>query len=284
MTTLLLGYGEAPPKASHVTETPSARELIVLEQAIDAPLERIWNACADARGLCAWQADKAEGRVAQGSEILLSWPALGVAIELAVEVVEPQRRLVFRSEDDARLELRFGPGRVWLEHSGEFDEDERDGTLSSWRLSLASLAHYLEHHDGKARRVHWATHHATTSLDDAHAFFTLAGAHSGWLTRGSAGTGIGETGSEVALDLAWGEPLTGRVLCHTPPRDVLVSWREKDQALLALRTLPALGGTDERLLVASYSSWDERGAEQVKGQLQAAISRLSRILEARVSA
>jgi hypothetical protein len=149
---------------------------------------------------------------------------------------------------------------------------------------LASLAHYLEHHDGKPRHVHWATQHAKASLEDAHAFFTLAGAQSGWLTRGSTGTGIGETGSEVALDLAWGEPLTGRVLCHTAPRDVLISWREMNQSLLALRTLPALGGTDERMLVASYSSWDERGSERVTAQLQAAISRLSRILETRASA
>ncbi len=268
-----------------MTETYT-RERIVLEQTIDAPLDRIWAACSEPAGLCAWQADRAEGRVAQGSEVLLSWPALSVAIELTVEVVEPRRRLVFRSEDDARLELRFEPNRVLLEHVGEFEEDERDGTLSSWRLSLASLAHYLEHHDGRVRRVHWATQHAKTSLEDAHAFFTLAGAQSGWLTRTGTGTGtgIGEPGTEVSLDLAWGEHVSGSVLCHTAPRDVLVSWREKNQALLALRTLPALGGRDERLLTASFSSWDERGGEGVAAQMQAALSRLSRILETRASA
>lgn len=260
---------------------------VIVEQTIHAPLARIWNACADARGLRAWQADQAEGSVTKGSEIVLGWPALGVAIELFVEVVEPHERLVFRSEDDARLELRFAPNRVRLEHSGDFDEDEHAGTLSSWRLSLASLAHYLEHHDGHARRVHWAAQHAKTSLEDAHAFFTLAGAQSGWLTRGSNGTGIGETGSEVALDLAWGDTLSGSVLCHTAPRDVLVSWREANQSLLSLRTLPALGGGAERLLVASFSSWEAEDAprtERIEGYLQAALSRLSRILESRASA
>src|SRR5205085_2652145 len=98
------------------------------------------------------------------------------------------------------------------------------------------LAHYLEHHDGELRSVHWAVRPAQTSIERAHAFFTLPEAQRGWLTRD--GSGVGEPGSDVSLELAWGSALHGRVLSHTPPRDVLLSWRETNHSLLALRTLP----------------------------------------------
>jgi uncharacterized protein YndB with AHSA1/START domain len=256
---------------------------VFVEQNIVAPTERIWQACSNVSGLRAWQADEIEGEIAPGAELVLGWPTLGVAVQLEVELVEEQRRIVL-SADDSRLELVIAPGRVSLTHSADFDDDECAGTLSSWRLSLATLAHYLEHHDGRERRVHWAVTRATTSIEDAHAFFTLSGAQSGWLTRGSSGTGIGATGSEIALDLAWGSPMTGHVLSHTPPRDMLLSWRETNQSLLALRTLPSPDTENERLLIATWSSWGLSQTAPIAQNLSAALSRLSRVLENRASA
>jgi len=255
---------------------------VIVEQAVHAPVERIWRACTEVQGLCAWQADEIEGRVAAGAELVLGWPSLRVAIDLRVERVEPMRRVVFSSED-SRLELHVAPGKVTIEHTADFDDDECEGTLSSWRLSLATLAHYLEHHDGRSRTVHWAMQRATTSLEDAHAFFTLSGAQSGWLTRNN-GSDIGAVGSEVALDLAWGTAMTGRVLSHTPPRDLLLSWRETNQSLLALRTLPSHEAPDERLLVATWSTWDLPETAPTTANLQGALSRLARVLENRARA
>jgi len=215
---------------------------------------------------------------------VLGWPALGVAIELRVERVEPMKQLVFRS-DDASLELNFREGQIELRHSAQFeDDDEREGTLSSWRMALATLAHYLEQHDGRARTVHWAVERSQASIADAHAFFTLSGAQRGWLTRTSTGSGIGDVNSEVALDLAWGPSLTGRVLAHTPPRDALISWRETNHSLLALRTLPCPGSSSERLLVATWSTWDMPETAHISAQLAAALQRLAQLHKHRASA
>ncbi len=255
---------------------------VVLEQATRAPIERVWRACTEAAGLSAWQADQVEGTVSPGSELLLGWPALGVAVELGVERVEPLKRLVLRGAD-AQLELEFEPGRVLLCHSADFDEDEHAGTLSSWKLALATLAHYVERHAEQPRVVHWLVERVHVSLEDAHAFFTLAGAHSGWLTRSSQGTGIGDAGSAVALDLAWGSPLTGHVLAHSAPRDALISWHETNDSLLALRTLPC-PDSSERLLVGTWSSWGLEETAPTAAHLAGAFSRLARLLERRVHA
>jgi uncharacterized protein YndB with AHSA1/START domain len=261
---------------------------VLIEQAIRAPVERIWQAIASASGLRNWQADEIEGDVTPGAELVLGWPALSVAIQLHVECLEHERRVVLAAED-SRLELMIAPGRVQLSHHADFDDDEYAGTHSSWQLSLATLAHYLEHHDGEPRHVHSAIAQAKASIEDAHAFFTLAGAQSAWLTRTGTGTGtgtgIGAVGTEVALDLAWGSSLTGRVLSHTPPRDVLVSWRETNDSLLALRTLPSPDTAHERLLVASWSTWNPtQPTAPIAQNLSHALTRLSRVLKNRASA
>ncbi len=256
---------------------------VFVEQIVRAPVARIWRACTEVQGLAAWQADEISGVVSQGSELRLGWPSLGVAIELKVEHLEPMRRIVFQS-DDSELELTIAPDKVSIEHRADFDEDEREGTLSSWRLSLATLAHYLEHHDGRTRAVHWAVQRAATSLEDAHAFFTLSGAQSGWLTRTSASSNVGAVGTEIALDLAWGHSLTGHVLSHSPPRDLLLSWHETNHSLLALRTLPAPEAAGQRLLAATWSTWDLPETAKTQAHLQAALGRLSRILENRATA
>ncbi|MEP7050154.1 MAG: SRPBCC domain-containing protein [Pseudomonadota bacterium] len=256
---------------------------IYVEQTVHAPLARIWRACTEAHGLAAWQADEITGVVSPGSQLRLRWPSLGVAIELKVEQLEPMRRIVFQSED-SQLELKIAANRVSVEHRADFDDDESEGTLSSWRLSLATLAHYLEHHDGRTRAVHWAVQRAAASLEDAHAFFTLAGAQSGWLTRSAAANNVGAVGSEIALELAWGPSLNGQVLSHSPPRDVLLSWKETNHSLLALRTLPCPQARNERLLAATWSTWDVPDTAPTLAQLQAALSRLSRILDNRATA
>jgi len=254
---------------------------VVVEQAIAAPVSRIWRACAQVEGLRAWQADEVSGTVRVGEQLVFGWPSLGVSVELDVEIIEGERRIAFRS-DEARLEISITPGQVTLTHTADFDEDECEGTRSSWRLALATLAHYLEHHDGRPRTVHWAVQRSATTIDDAHAFFTLPEAQRGWLTR--AGTGVGEEGSEIALDLAWGRPLTGRVLSHTPPRDVLLSWRETNHSLLALRTLPSPDTDGERLLVATWSNWGTIPNADTAAQLDGAMNRLSRVLQKRATA
>jgi uncharacterized protein YndB with AHSA1/START domain len=250
---------------------------VTVEQAVRASSERLWRACASAAGLRAWQADEVAGEIAPGKSLVLGWPMLEVAIELEVQTVEPGRRLIFL-RDDSELELELGDGGIVLRHSGAFDDDELAGTLSSWRLSLATLAHYLEWHDGEARQVHWAVRPALTDIEHAHAFFTLPQAQRSWLARESSG--VGAAGSSVSLELAWGEALHGRVLSHTPSRDVLLSWQETNQSLLALRTLPSPGNASERLLVLSWSTWgDVANRSATSRELDGALARLAQALE-----
>ena len=257
---------------------------ITIEQATRAPLETVWSACSELQGLRSWQADEVAGAVAPGALLELGWPALGVGIELRVELVEPGRRLVFQS-DDSRLELELSPGRVQLSHEAAFDdEDEREGTRSSWKMALATLAHFVEEHAGHTREVHWSIERAPVSVETAHTFFTGAAAQTAWLTRTGRGTGVGEPGSEVALDLAWGSALTGRVLAHTEPRDALVSWRETNRSLLAFRTLPCPDGVAERLLAVTWSHWNLPDSARHAEQLDGALGRLRRVLSNRATA
>jgi uncharacterized protein YndB with AHSA1/START domain len=256
---------------------------VIIEQAIVASAARIWRACSSSSGLRSWQADEVVGEAKQGAELVLGWPALGVEVQLEVERVEEQRRIVLAAED-SRLELAVAEGRIQLTHEADFDDDEHAGTESSWRLALATLAHYLEHHEGQSRHVHWAVSPAKASVEDAHAFFTLSAAQGAWLTRGDNGRDIAAVGSEVKLDLAWGKSMTGQVLAHTPPRDLLLSWRETNQSLLALRTLPSPSAEHERLLIATWSSWGFSQTDAIAENLDAALTRLAGLLARRASA
>jgi hypothetical protein len=188
-----------------------------------------------------------------------------------------QRFIKFRRAD-AELELELETDALSLRHTAEFSDDEALGTESAWRLSLATLGHYLEHHDGKYRRTHWSIRPAKTTLQDAHAFFTVPGAMNAWLTREA--TIIGDPGSEFEFEFAWGGRMSGTVLAHTPGRDVALSWREQDESVLALRTLPSPTYEGERLIVVMWSRWSETAhTRNLAGELDGAVARLCRVLD-----
>jgi hypothetical protein len=82
----------------------------------------------------------------------------------------------------------------------------------------------------------------------------------------------------VQLELAWQEPLTGTVLANTPGRDVAISWQERGQSVLALRTLPSASSPGERVLALSWSRWNDDAGSQTSRQLGLALGRLQRAL------
>lgn len=249
---------------------------IRLTQLIDAPVERIWSACASAAGLEAWQADEVAGRVAPDENVQLSWPALGVELELEVEEMIERERVVFAART-TRLELAIEPGRVTLLHSGLGGGDELAGVASSWRLSLGLLAHYCERHHGKRRHVRWLARDASTSAATAHVFFTDEHALSTWLGRGGP---IGSAGSSFSFELGGSDRLSGRVLANSPGRDVAITWEEDDSSALCLRTLPRPAAPTERLIVLSWSRWAEHPPERSRLEwLDAAHHRLTQALD-----
>jgi uncharacterized protein YndB with AHSA1/START domain len=253
---------------------------ILLTQAIEAPLERVWQACSEVRGLTAWQADEASGEMVPGRRVELRWPALGVSLPLDVHEVLPERRIVLGA-GRSRLTLALTPGEVTLSQDGVGEGDEAEGVRSSWRLSLALLAHYCERHAGARRAVRWLLRPARTSAATAHVFFTEPSALAGWLGSGS----LGPTGARFTLDLVWGERMTGRVLSSTPGRDVSFTWDEDDSSVICLRTLPRPFSEQERWIVLSWSRWSASAPPRERLEaLAAAHRRLVAILDAPGSA
>jgi uncharacterized protein YndB with AHSA1/START domain len=248
---------------------------VKLTKTVRASPARLWAACACAEGMANWQADEVRGRVATGERLELRWPALGASLEVKVTAMDPGRRLVLDA-DGSQVELTLEPGRVHLVQEGMTSDDEVEGAASSWQVSLALLAHYLDHHDGRARHVSWFVRPTQTTAGAAHLFFTEAAALRTWLTQSGAVT---EPVSPVALRLAWGEPFTGQVLCLAPRRDVALSWTEEDNSVLALRTLPSPRSDDERLVAAVWSRWRRPPSRRTAEQLALAVERLGRVLD-----
>ena len=248
---------------------------IELVQNVQAPPARVWRACATAQGLQNWQADEVQGRVSAGERLRLRWPALGAEIELVVAGVDVGRRVTLEAAG-SRVDITLDPGRVQVAQDGLAPGDEADGVASSWRLSLALLAHQLEHHVGRARRVAWFFKSVRASSDAAHVFFTEPAALSSWLIR--AGN-LDLHSGHAQLVLGWGDHLSGKVLAHTPGRDLALSWQERDNSVLVLRTLPSPMVPNERLVAVVWSCWsDYADSARTRDGLSMAVGRLARIL------
>jgi len=254
---------------------------ITIVQPVAAAAEDLWRACATAEGLRGWQADSVEGQVKPGARLRLAWPTLGAELELCVVEVQAPKRLVLRARTQ-RIVIEAEHDRVVLTHSGSMTADEAEGTTSGWRVSLATLAHWLQRHPRSERRVHWAVCVGAASSELAHAYFTNGPALGAWLTSHGE---IGEKGSPVCLGLRWGTSLTGQVLAHTPGRDLAVSWQEQDDAVLAFRTLPVPGGPDRRLVALQWSTWGRRdGLDPTASHLDSCVHRLAKLFAKRGSA
>ena len=213
--------------------------------------------------------------MAPGERLHLRWPALGAEIELVVQGIEEGRRVTLHGAG-SHVEMALGPGQVTVAQDGLTPGDESEGVASSWRLSLALLAHHLQHHEGRPRRVGWFFKSVRTSSDAAYVFFTEPVALCNWLTRAGA---LDLHNGRAELVLSWGEELSGRVLAHTPGRDLALSWQQLDDSVLVLRTLPSPLVPNERLVAAVWSCWTDRaGSAKTRNGLEAAVDRLARTL------
>jgi hypothetical protein len=228
--------------------------------------------------MATWQADEVSGDAANSQRITFSWPALNLKLELEVQEVVPEERLVL-GVGQSRLVLEIEEGAVCLSHTGLRSEDEAEGMRSAWQASLGLMAHGLALHPGRKRRVHWITQHTRTSAALAHTYFTDRQALSQWLTRSGS---IGAPQSSLELQLLTGEPVTGSVYANTIDRDVAFSWSEQQNSFLVLRTFPSPRNVDERLLAISWSRWHEEPfPEPLTRLLAAAIGRLAQLLQRR---
>ncbi len=256
--------------------------VIRLCQKLAASRFEIWQACTAPEQLSSWQADVVEGEVCPGGELVLRWPSLHAEARLRVESLIPEREVTLKN-GTTQVKLTIEDGQLSLEHSGLASGDESEGTASSWHVSLSHLEHYLAHHRGKVRRVHWTYRAARTAAGLAHAYFTDAAAQSTWLARVS--TGFNGDAAPFSLTTHWGAPMSGNVLRSVPERDVVVSWQEQSASVLSFRTFPSPRSAEERIVALSWSCWKEpEDSAAVTSELRAALERLAYRLEPRALA
>ncbi len=229
---------------------------------VDATAQACWEAWTQRDALSSWYAERVDGAIAQGNEIVLAWDSLGQAIPLRVVEASPPTTLRLAGQPPGRpaqaqrvhIVDRGRTREIEVEHAGFRDgpggEDERAGTEAGWKAALALFRLYLEHYRGSARACAAAVGVASAPPDVAYA--TLAG--------GLALSERPAPGDRPAVVLG-GEVLRGEVLIAEPPFQLLVWLREID-ATLALRTFPAgpADGSRSSIAAAQLSCWGESAA------------------------
>jgi uncharacterized protein YndB with AHSA1/START domain len=243
---------------------------------IEASREELWEACSTRAGLECWYADRVTGSVARGAVLRLEWPDLGATVELVVEEVRPDERIVLVN-GASRVALSVSEGRLELWHAGLESEDDVQGFSSSWRVALAILKQALEEHPGSPRRIRWAARSVRASPELVHLCFTAPAALDRWLGRGSR---MGAEGESYSLTLPSGETVSGTVLCRSEGRDVALSWSEQNDSVIVLRTLPSPRKAEERVAAICWSKWGatEPGERALEKQLNEALERLGALL------
>lgn len=226
------------------------RPYIEIEQEIHASRDLIWQTCASADGITRWQADEAEGDARVGGTLTLRWTAFGASVRLNVVDVIPHERIVMES-GDTRVEFHMTRTGVRLLHEGVGDKEEFEGLRSSWLIALAQLAHSVERHPGRERRVAWLVQEAQASSESAYLYFTEASCLKLWLCLDGE---IPGTGENYRLTLKNRTVLHGKVLANVPGRDLALSVESHGQATLIMRTLP-LPGDEGRLVSLVWSEW-----------------------------
>lgn len=269
------------PHAPAADAAPPAGRTIVCELHTSAPPERAWAAWADPEKLAHWFVDRAYGDVRPGG--VMTWVFEQFKLEIPYPVLEATapERLVFGGEIPGyppfRLEITIrsegGETVVRLFNSGFRDgaqwDDEYQGVSSGWRLALALLGHYLEHHFGTPKRTILVMRPAEFDFAAVLPWFTEEAKLARWLTRSGA---VGGTGQPVDLVLRNGDVVRGRVLDATS-REVALSWLDANAAL----ELKAFSMGHTRMVGVRWTGWGA-GAERVEalqGELDAAVARLA---------
>jgi uncharacterized protein YndB with AHSA1/START domain len=249
---------------------------IRLIQRIEAPRKLLWSACSEPQGLANWQADEVSGSARLGGVLELTWAALDRKVQLSVVERVIGETITFEQEN-GRVRLELGERQLTLTHEGFDLAQDVVGLTSAWRVALAQLAHAVERHPGRRRRVHWQLRPMTTSAELVHLALTEPALCRRWLTTGGH---IGDVGSHYELSLLGGRSLSGRVLANSVGRDVALSCQEAADATLVMRTFPG-GASDERLVALAWSEWGapSRLNRQYLTCLEQGLERLQRVLQ-----
>jgi uncharacterized protein YndB with AHSA1/START domain len=234
--------------------------------------EQAWSAWADPRIVQGWFADEAEGEAKPGGAIVHHFRAFNLSYPMEVIESEPGRRLLFRMSFPGRppvtqeIVIRKDGGETVIEmtNSGFGSEDwegQWEGIDSGWKMSLAQLRHYLEHHYGRRRATYFAMRPASFARERLARAYAEVSQLSRWFAEPGSANGaaaLASAGVHVALHVRGAGPLTGKVLATTGI-ETLLSWQEQ-QGALELKAFEM--GPGNRVVGLRMSSWSEHPPSQ----------------------
>ncbi len=247
--------------------------------------QQVWEAWTDPQKIAQWFVDKAEGKPEIGTTYTWIFEKFNYTIPYEVLLAEPNRRFALQWSApgrqpgiiDVTIERDAGETLVRLVNSGfqetaDWDE-EYEGIVSGWQMSLAFLKHYVENYFGEPRSSFLAMAPATFSYQQLGPYYRQPQLLAQWLTTSGA---IGDAGRPCRLDLRLGLTLNGQVLARTA-WEVAASWLEIRGAL-ELKGFSMGPGT--RMVAVRGCGWglDSARAREIERHLQGDVERLATLL------
>jgi uncharacterized protein YndB with AHSA1/START domain len=257
--------------------------LIRAEMETSATPQQAWEAWADPEKIAQWFVDRASGEAKPGGTITWFFDNFGYVLPYKVLDAVPGELFVLKWDPpqgysgilEVRIAREGGATRVRLINSGFREDakwnDEYEGVVSGWQMSLAILRNYLENHFGNPKKQLLLMRPAVFEYAQLRPYFLDAAKLSQWLvTAGS----IGKPGEACQLALQDAGKLTGRVLAVTK-WEVALSWREIGGTL----ELKGFSMGPQRVVGVRCLSWKQNPSEmkQLEGQLGAAVERLAKL-------
>lgn len=224
-----------------MTDTGENERRIETSVELDAPVDAVWAALADARELSNWFPTFAEVKPGVGGHIRCAWNE-NQDWTSRIGVWEPNRHMQVvwceatppEQAEQAKKDGHFFPVPLAVDyhlenHGGKtilrlvqsgFSNDaawdtQYDGTVRGWAYQLRGLKHYLENHRGTKRVVVEAKCRNDTSIDAAWERLMSPQA---LLAEGDlAGRGVGD---RYTVTTATGDRLEGLIHFCNPPKDL----------------------------------------------------------------
>jgi uncharacterized protein YndB with AHSA1/START domain len=247
--------------------------------------EDVWNAWADPARIAQWFVDRAEGWAYKGEVVTWYFDEFGYRVPYNVVESIPGECVILGGEIPGRppflLEVRInsaaGHTVVRLVNSGfleggNFDE-EYEGVVSGWKLTLAMMKYYVEGHFGIDKQTILAMRPADVDFSSLVSWYTEPELMNKWLTRSAEQTL--EAGKPYRFILLNGTPVEGEVAAISN-REVATIWEEQS-AFFELKGWTA--GT-QRLIAIRITSWNAEPGfmEHARSEATAALERLAGIL------
>ncbi len=229
------------------------------EVVVDRPLETVWQAWSHLDRLTSWYAPTAAGDLAKGSQLILSWNDLNVAVKLDVETVRAPHEFALAADlgtarqlQSVRLEDRGDKTLVEVIHRGGMDHFLKGGIEAGWRTQLEMLRLYLESYAEEPRAYVAEKCAIEAPADSGFAYLVAPDLVSSWLGEPSAP--IEQRGQELSFKIG-AIRFDAVVLNLEEPHEIAFHF-PTEQAVLRCRQIP-LDRRDAgiKMLVIEISSW-----------------------------